>query len=75
MRRADANRICTIYSRGYNVGMARPKKPKRELRKNLLRIRLTDSERKAINAAAQARTLDMSTWARAELLQIAKRKA
>jgi hypothetical protein len=55
--------------------MPRPKKPKRELRKNLLRVRLTDSERKAINAAAQARTLDMSTWARAELLQIAKRKA
>ena len=55
--------------------MARPKKPKAENRQNVLRIRLTDAERKALDAAADQRTLDTSTWARAELLQIAKRKA
>lgn len=55
--------------------MARPKKPKDENRENFLRIRLTEAERKALDAAAKQRTLDTSTWARAELLQLAKRKA
>ena len=59
----------------YTVAMARPKKPKDESRENVLRIRLTDAERKALDAAAEAKTLDTSTWARAELLQLAKRKA
>ena len=55
--------------------MARPKKPKADNRGNVLRIRLTEAERKALDAAAEARTLDTSTWARAELIGIAKRKA
>jgi hypothetical protein len=55
--------------------MARPKKAKTDRRQNFLRIRLTEAERKALDAAAEDRTLDTSTWARAELLQIAKRKA
>ena len=55
--------------------MARPKKPKGDTRENFLRIRLTDAERKALDTAADARTLDTSTWARMELLQLAKRKA
>jgi uncharacterized protein (DUF1778 family) len=55
--------------------MARPKKKQAERRQDTLRIRLTDAERKALDAAAAARTLDTSTWARAELLQLAKRKA
>ena len=55
--------------------MARPKKLKADRRQDVLRIRLTDAERKALDAAAAARTLDTSTWARAELLQLAKRKA
>jgi len=54
--------------------MARPKKPKSENRENFLRIRLTDAERKVLDEAATARTLDTSTWARGELLQLAKRK-
>jgi hypothetical protein len=53
--------------------MARPRKPKVERRGNVLRIRLTDAERKRLDAAAEARTLETSTWARAELLQLAKR--
>lgn len=55
--------------------MARPPKPKGTTRENFLRIRLTEAERKALDAAAEARTLDTSTWARMELLQLAKRKA
>jgi hypothetical protein len=54
--------------------MTRPKKPKADRRTDTLRIRLTPAERKALDAAADARTLDTSTWARAELLQLAKRK-
>jgi hypothetical protein len=69
------NPSCGIYFRGYNVGMVRPKKAKADRRQKFLRIRLTEAERKALDAAAETRTLDTSTWARAELLQIAKRKA
>jgi uncharacterized protein (DUF1778 family) len=55
--------------------MARPAKSKAERRTNTLRIRLTPAERKVLDAAANTKTLDTSTWARAELLQLAKRKA
>jgi hypothetical protein len=55
--------------------MVRPKKPKADRRQNFLRIRLTEAERKALDAAADQRTLDTSTWARMELLQLAKRRA
>lgn len=55
--------------------MARPKKKQSDVRTDTLRIRLTDAERKALDAAAEAKTLDTSTWARAELLALAKRKA
>lgn len=55
--------------------MGRPKKQTSDARQDVLRIRLSDAERKALDAAAKARTLDTSTWARMELLQLAKRKA
>ena len=68
--------IAIIPQRGYSVVMAKSKKPpKDEARGNVLRIRLSEAERKALDAAAEARTLDTSTWARAELMQLAKRKA
>ena len=54
--------------------MARPLKAKSEKRDDVLRIRLTVAERKRLDKAAEARTLDTSTWARAELLQLAKGK-
>jgi hypothetical protein len=53
----------------------RPPKPDGEARDNVLRIRLTDAERAVLDAAAGAKTLDTSTWARSELLAIAKRAA
>lgn len=53
--------------------MARPKKPVDDVRENVLRIRLTDEERKLLDEAASAKTLDTSTWARSELLAIARK--
>lgn len=38
-----------------------------------LRIRLTEEERKVIDAAAQVKSLDSSAWARSELLALAKK--
>ncbi len=51
----------------------RPKKPEGESRGNVLRIRLTEEERAALDKAAEAKTLDTSTWARSELLSLAKK--
>jgi len=53
--------------------MPRPKKPAGEVRENVLRIRLTEAERKQIDAAASAKHLDSSAWARSELLNLAQR--
>jgi hypothetical protein len=39
----------------------------------MLRIRLTDEERGVLDAAASERSLETSTWARSELLGIAKK--
>jgi uncharacterized protein (DUF1778 family) len=51
----------------------RPKKPDGETRENVLRIRLTDEERALLDKAAEGKTLDTSTWARSELIALAKR--
>jgi hypothetical protein len=62
------------YSCGYNDNMAgRPKKPEDEARGNVLRIRLTTGERKTLDEAAKSRGLESSTWARMELLTLAKK--
>jgi len=60
--------------RVYNAPMAgrRTKKPS-ERRENVLRIRLTKSERAALEETARNETLDASTWARRVLLLEAKR--
>jgi hypothetical protein len=57
------------------MGMAQSKKPNRESRKNVLRILLTETERKALDEAANSETIGTSSWARMQLLQLAKRKA
>jgi hypothetical protein len=51
----------------------RPKKPEDEARGNVLRIRLTKEERKTLDEAARSRGLESSTWARMELLTLAKK--
>jgi uncharacterized protein (DUF1778 family) len=53
--------------------MARPPKPEGEARENVLRIRLTDDERRLLDQVAQGKTLDTSTWARSELVALAKK--
>ena len=53
--------------------MARPRKPDGETRENVLRIRLTGEERAAIDASAKEKGLDTSTYARMELLALAKK--
>src|SRR5438874_2677843 len=59
---------------GYHVSMAgRPKKPENDARANVLRIRLTEAEREAIDDAAKTRGLETSTWARMELLALARK--
>jgi hypothetical protein len=59
---------------GYNGGMAgRPKKPEAEKRTNTLRIRLAEAERERLDKAAEEKGLETSTWARSELLALAKR--
>ena len=58
---------------GYCFYMAgRPKKPENETRDNVLRVRLTDAERAAIDEAARTRGLETSTWVRMELLALAR---
>lgn len=59
---------------GYTVFMARPPKKPGETRENVLRIRLTEAERKAIDEAALGTGLDSSTWARMQLLAISKKQ-
>lgn len=51
----------------------RPKKPEGEARENVLRIRLTDAERALLDEVAGLKTLDTSTWARSELIALAKK--
>lgn len=51
----------------------RPKKPKGEAKDQVLRIRLTDADRALLDEAARERSLDTSTWARSELITLARR--
>ena len=60
---------------GYNAGMrtGRPKLPDDERKENVLRIRLSDGERQAIDAVAASQDQETSTWARDVLLALAKK--
>jgi hypothetical protein len=55
--------------------MARPKKKPADNRTNVLRIRLTERERQELDHAATSSGLEVSTWARFELLAFAKKIA
>jgi hypothetical protein len=39
----------------------------------MLRIRMTEAERKLLEEAAKSRSLETSTWARSELVALAKK--
>ena len=49
----------------------RPPKGHSDARDDVLRIRLSQEEREALDDAARAANLDTSTWARATLLGLA----
>ena len=58
----------------YNPGMAgRQKKPGSEAKTYMLRIRMTEEERAVLDAAAQVKSLQLSSWARSELLALARK--
>jgi uncharacterized protein (DUF1778 family) len=50
----------------------KPKKPE-YVKSFMLRIRMTENERALIEEAARARSLETSTWARSELVALARR--
>jgi uncharacterized protein (DUF1778 family) len=51
----------------------RPKKAAGQSKTYMLRIRMTQEERALIEEAASAKSLEMSTWARSELMGLAKK--
>lgn len=55
------------------TGMARPKKPPGEAKSKFIRLRVTDEERETLAKAAKVKNLETSTWARSELLSLAKK--
>jgi uncharacterized protein (DUF1778 family) len=55
--------------------MARPTKADAERKTNMLRIRLTEEDRRILEDAAGLSGMDTSAWARSILLRSAKRKA
>ena len=58
----------------YNLVMAgRHKKPEDQAKTYMLRIRMTEDDRKVLEEAARSRSLETSTWARSELISIARR--
>jgi uncharacterized protein (DUF1778 family) len=58
---------------GYNRHMAgKPKDPDRR-KTFMLRIRMTEADRELLEQAAATRSLETSTWARSELVALAKR--
>ena len=55
------------------VMAGRHKKPETEAKSYMLRIRMTEAERALLQEAAKARSLETSTWARSELVTLAKK--
>jgi hypothetical protein len=51
----------------------RPKKPDADAKTYMLRIRMTEEERRLLEEAAKAKSLETSTWARSELVSLARK--
>lgn len=51
----------------------RLKKPESQAKTYMLRIRMTEDERTLLEQAAKAKSLETSTWARSELVALAKK--
>ena len=50
----------------------KPKKPD-QVKSYTLRVRMTEQDRALLDAAAKAKSLETSTWARSELVSLAKK--
>jgi hypothetical protein len=53
--------------------MARQKKPDSESKSYMLRVRMTQDDRKLLDEAAKFKSLETSTWARSELVALARK--
>lgn len=51
----------------------RHKKPDAEAKSYMLRIRMTEADRVLLEEAARSRSLETSTWARSELVALARK--
>ncbi len=51
----------------------RRKKPEGEAKTYMLRIRMTEAERVLLEEAAKVKSLETSTWARSELVGLARK--
>jgi hypothetical protein len=58
----------------YNAVMAgRPKKPESQAKNAILRIRMTGTDRALLDEAARTKSLETSSWARSELIALARK--
>ena len=55
------------------VVVGRHKKPEAEAKTYMLRVRMTQAERELLEAAAKVKSLETSTWARSELVALARK--
>jgi uncharacterized protein (DUF1778 family) len=53
--------------------MARPKKPVSETLSYMLRIRMSEEDRELLEQAAKHKSLQLSSWARSELVALARK--
>jgi len=53
--------------------MGRPKKKDFEAKTFMLRIRMTGEDRELLEQAAKRKSLQMSSWARSELIELARK--
>jgi hypothetical protein len=51
----------------------RPRKPGSEVKTYMLRVRMTAEERALLEDAAKFKSLQLSSWARSELVRLARR--
>ena len=57
----------------FSIMAGRKKKPVKDAKTYMLRIRMTEEDRQVLEEAAKSKSLETSTWARSELVSLAKR--
>ena len=72
MLRYKVSSLTLEHFRCYNLNMGRPKKPPAESKTYMLRVRMTAEERDILEQAAKAKSLQLSSWVRSEMLALAR---